>query len=213
MRHVLGFTAVVGCSVQCMSVESSMAQQVKNQPAIQETQVWSPGQEDSLEEENGNSLQYSCLKNPMDTEAWWAIVQRVTKSQTRLSWLSTHTHTLTNYFPLLLLSVTERDTLELPKTSVNLPFLVLVLNFYFINLGALLLYPSRFVNDAFWFLYRLSHQGSPKNTAVGGLSLLQRIFPTQDSEPGTPALQADSLLVLGNSNVSLSVTESRSRGK
>ena len=26
---------------------------------------------------HGNPLQYSCLKNPMDTGAWWAIVHRV----------------------------------------------------------------------------------------------------------------------------------------
>ena len=34
---------------------------------------------------NHNPLQYSCLENLMDTEAWWAAVQRVTKSQTQLS--------------------------------------------------------------------------------------------------------------------------------
>ena len=28
----------------------------------------------------GNSLQYSCLENPMDREAWWAVVHRVEKS-------------------------------------------------------------------------------------------------------------------------------------
>ena len=28
---------------------------------------------------HGNSLQYSCLENPMDRGAWWAIVQGVTK--------------------------------------------------------------------------------------------------------------------------------------
>jgi len=33
-------------------------------------------------EGNGNSLQYSCLENPMDRGAWWATVHRVTKSQT-----------------------------------------------------------------------------------------------------------------------------------
>ena len=33
-------------------------------------------------------LQYSCLENPMDRGAWWATVQGVAKSQTRLS---THT--------------------------------------------------------------------------------------------------------------------------
>ena len=31
-------------------------------------------------EENGNLLQYSCLKNPMDRRAWQATVHRVTKS-------------------------------------------------------------------------------------------------------------------------------------
>ena len=34
---------------------------------------------------NGNPLQYSCLKNPMDRRARQAIVHRVAKSQTRLS--------------------------------------------------------------------------------------------------------------------------------
>ena len=28
------------------------------------------------------NLQYSCLENPMDRRAWWAIVHGVTKSQT-----------------------------------------------------------------------------------------------------------------------------------
>ena len=32
-----------------------------------------------------------------------------------------------------------------------------------------------------------------QNTGMGSLSLLQRIFPTQGSNPGLPALQADSL--------------------
>ena len=35
--------------------------------------------------ENGNPLQYSCLKNPMDRGAWWAAVHKVTKSRTQLS--------------------------------------------------------------------------------------------------------------------------------
>ena len=37
------------------------------------------------EEGNGNSLQYSCLGNPMDRGASWATVPGVTKNQTRLS--------------------------------------------------------------------------------------------------------------------------------
>ena len=40
-------------------------------------------------EGHGNPLQYSCLENPMDREAWWAVVYRVTKSRTRLKQLST----------------------------------------------------------------------------------------------------------------------------
>ena len=32
-----------------------------------------------------NPLQYDCLENPMDREAWWAAVHGVAKSQTRLS--------------------------------------------------------------------------------------------------------------------------------
>ena len=31
---------------------------------------------------NGNPLQYSCLKNPMNRGTWWAIIHGVTKSQT-----------------------------------------------------------------------------------------------------------------------------------
>ena len=38
-------------------------------------QFLSLSQEDSLQEKNGNPLQYSCLKNPMDRGAWWATVQ------------------------------------------------------------------------------------------------------------------------------------------
>ena len=36
-------------------------------------------------EGNGTPLQYSCLENPMDGEAWWAAVHGVAKSRTRLS--------------------------------------------------------------------------------------------------------------------------------
>ena len=36
-------------------------------------------------EGNGNPLQYSCLENSMDREAWWATVHGVTKNQIQLS--------------------------------------------------------------------------------------------------------------------------------
>ena len=34
---------------------------------------------------NDNSLQYSCLENPMDRGAWWATVHGVAKTRTQLS--------------------------------------------------------------------------------------------------------------------------------
>ena len=43
---------------------------------------------------NGNPLQYSCLEDSMDREAWWATVQGVAKSQTRLSTGSSGSHCL-----------------------------------------------------------------------------------------------------------------------
>ena len=35
--------------------------------------------------------------------------------------------------------------------------------------------------------------GKPKNIGMGSLSLLQGLFPTQESNPSSPALQVDSL--------------------
>ena len=43
-----------------------------------------PGSGRSLEEGNGNLLQYSCLENSMDRGDWWAMVHKVTKSWTQL---------------------------------------------------------------------------------------------------------------------------------
>ena len=37
-----------------------------------------------------NPIQYYCLENPLDREAWWAIVHRVAQSPTQLKRLSTH---------------------------------------------------------------------------------------------------------------------------
>ena len=44
-----------------------------------------PGLGRSPGEGNGNPLQYSCLGNPMDGGAWWAVVHGAAKSWTRLS--------------------------------------------------------------------------------------------------------------------------------
>ena len=60
---------------------SLVAQMVKNPPAMQETWVQSLSRKDSPREGTGKPL--SILA--MDRGAWWATVQRVTKSQTQLS--------------------------------------------------------------------------------------------------------------------------------
>ena len=46
---------------------------------MQEIWIWSLVWEDPLEKEY-DPLQYSCLENPMDRGAWWAIVHGVTKN-------------------------------------------------------------------------------------------------------------------------------------
>ena len=52
---------------------------VKNPPANAGDAGLIPRLERSPEEGNGNSLQYSCLGNPMDRRAWWATVHGVIK--------------------------------------------------------------------------------------------------------------------------------------
>ena len=57
---------------------------VKNLPATAgdtEDMVLIPGSGRSPEEGNGNPRQYSCLGNPTDRGAWWAIVHGIAKSQ------------------------------------------------------------------------------------------------------------------------------------
>ena len=44
-----------------------------------------PGLGKSPGEGNGNPLQYSCVENPMDRDAWWATVHAVAKNWTQLS--------------------------------------------------------------------------------------------------------------------------------
>ena len=70
---------------QGINLRSLVVQMVKNVSAMQETWVQSLGQEDPLEKGMAIQLQYSCLENSMDREAWWIIAHGVTKSQTWLS--------------------------------------------------------------------------------------------------------------------------------
>ena len=73
---------------------SQVALVVKNLPAnsgdIRDT-GWIPWWGRSPGGGHGNPLQYSSLENPMDRVDWQATVHRVTKRQTQLKQLSTHT--------------------------------------------------------------------------------------------------------------------------
>ena len=61
---------------------------VKNLPIMQETQVWSLGLEDPLEEGLATHSSILAQRIPMDRGAWQATVHRVTKSQARLNRLT-----------------------------------------------------------------------------------------------------------------------------
>ena len=68
--HQLGFP--------CSSVGKESACSAGNPGLI-------PGLGRSPGEGNGNPLQYPCLENLMDREAWWVAVHGVAKSRARLS--------------------------------------------------------------------------------------------------------------------------------
>ena len=67
---------------------SQVSQWVKTPPAKQETQVWSLGWEDPLEQGMATHSSILAWRIPMDRGAWWATVHGITKSRTQLKQLS-----------------------------------------------------------------------------------------------------------------------------
>ena len=55
-----------------------------------------PGLGRSPGEGDGNSLQYSCLENPMDRGAWWATVHAVTKELDMTEYIKKQRHYFAN---------------------------------------------------------------------------------------------------------------------
>ena len=78
---------------------SQVALVIKNQPANAGDGRWGSTLESGRSPGGGQGhpLQYSCLENSMDRGAWWAMIHRVTKSQTRLKGLSMHPRLVPNY--------------------------------------------------------------------------------------------------------------------
>ena len=56
-----------------------MVQMVKTLPAMQKTWIRSLGQEDSVEKGMATHSSVLAWRIPMDREAWWAIINEVTK--------------------------------------------------------------------------------------------------------------------------------------
>ena len=74
---------------------------------------------------HGNPLQYSCLENPMDRGAWWAIVHKIAQNRTRLRQFSVHAcrHTLQGEERLL--QMASLPVREPPSCSSNKPIFAL----------------------------------------------------------------------------------------
>ena len=88
----MGHAPALKYSVKTHSVPGVLV--VKNLPPnAGDTKVTGsiPGPGKSPGGRHGNPLQYPCLENPMDREAWQATDHRVAKSQTRLKQVSRHT--------------------------------------------------------------------------------------------------------------------------
>ena len=70
---------------KCKEKASLRPKLVKNPPANAGDMGSIPGLGRSPGGGRGSPLQYSCLENPMDREAWWAAVHGVAKSWIRLN--------------------------------------------------------------------------------------------------------------------------------
>ena len=118
-------------------------------------------------EGNGNPLQCSCLENPRDGGAWWAVVHWVTQSRTRLKWLSSNINSINKrggvnniiQTPSVMSNSSWPHELYSPWNSPGQNT----------GVGSLSLlqgiFPTQGLNPCLphcrWILYQLSYQGSP----------------------------------------------------
>ena len=107
-------------------------------------------------EGNDTPLQYSCLENPVNGGAWWTAVHGVTQSRTRLKRLSMGYIVHGILQARIAVPFSRRSSQPRDRTKISR-------------------ISGRFCTIP---------PGKPKNTGVGSLSILQRIFPTQESNRG-----------------------------
>ena len=81
---------------------------VKNLPANAGDTGSIPGTGRAPREENGNLLQYFCLRNPMSRRVWWATVHGVTKGSDTTWCLNNNNHTIqSSYYTSCLISINK----------------------------------------------------------------------------------------------------------
>ena len=127
---------------------------------------------------HGNPLQYSCLEHPMDREAWWAIVHRVTKSLAQLKWLSTYTwmYDICRGVCVCVYVYVKNDH-DNQLCFISLYTLVCAL----VTQSCLILCEPLDFSPPGSSIHGILHG---KNTGVNCHFLLQGIFPTQGLNPG-----------------------------
>ena len=97
--HMLQWTPIIA-KLKKIFLRKLIYKKRENLPVMQETGVQSLGLGRSPGEGNRNTLQYSCLGNPIDRGAWLQFM-RSQKSQTRRSdWTTTTDWCLQDHFPL-----------------------------------------------------------------------------------------------------------------
>ena len=90
-----GMICFFNCSLQMKIKASLVAQTVKNLPAVQETWVWSLGQEDPLEEEMATCSSILAWRIPWTEEP--AGLQSMGLQRVRQDWVTKHIHRLSTY--------------------------------------------------------------------------------------------------------------------
>ena len=119
-----------------------------------------PGSGRSPGEGNGYALQYSCLENPMDREAWWATVHGVAKNQTQLSnWhpythTHTHTHIMTNdleHFAMYLFAIHISSLVKYLFSS----FAHFIIGFFPLHFERFFFFFNVFYKGSFYKIYSL----------------------------------------------------------